>query len=373
MTGAAPITDIARSLDAGAPIVLVNADDARAPPDLGRARLQRDQRADRALIIHPGRQPRRGHALHRRAAQHEGRRSGAIIPPSADFLAYRDNTPTGDSGQGGAPGRTWRDLHDARRRRRRAQRPLSRLGLHRRERAQPHRAPALHARRRASRASAANAPAFTVDHRSTNDVDARHLPARDRHVRGRALRRQHDAAGARFVLDAERPAGPPGDAAAGDLHLHHPARGAAERGRSGGAGAGVDLRPRPARLEHRGAAPATSGTWPTSTTSSSAPPSGSAWPTRTSRNAVDILQNSRNFPSLTDRLQQSMLNQLFLARLMIHPQGFVSDPAFQDASGNPVIDTSASSTTATARAASSAARSWRSRRTSRAACSACPA
>ena len=35
-----------------------------------------------------------------------------------------------------------------------------------------------------------------------------------------------------------------------------------------------------------------------------------------------------------------MVNQLFLARLMIHPSGFVSDPAFQDASGDPVIDTS---------------------------------
>src|SRR5262249_32184977 len=42
----------------------------------------------------------------------------------------------------------------------------------------------------------------------------------------------------------------------------------------------------------------------------------------------------------TDRLQQAMVNQLFLARLMINPHGFVSDPAFQDSSGNPVIDTS---------------------------------
>jgi hypothetical protein len=57
-------------------------------------------------------------------------------------------------------------------------------------------------------------------------------------------------------------------------------------------------------------------------------------------NAITILQNFSNFPTLTDRLQQAMVNQLFLARLMIHGDGFVSDPAFQDASGNPVIDTS---------------------------------
>ena len=56
--------------------------------------------------------------------------------------------------------------------------------------------------------------------------------------------------------------------------------------------------------------------------------------------AVTILQNFANFPNLTDRLQQGMVNQLFLARLMIRPTGFVSDPGFQDGLGNPVIDTS---------------------------------
>jgi hypothetical protein len=58
-------------------------------------------------------------------------------------------------------------------------------------------------------------------------------------------------------------------------------------------------------------------------------------------NAVAILQELGKFPSLTDRLQQAMLDQLFLARLMIHKNGFVTHPAFQDASGHPVIDTSA--------------------------------
>src|SRR5207302_8141397 len=41
-------------------------------------------------------------------------------------------------------------------------------------------------------------------------------------------------------------------------------------------------------------------------------------------NAATILVDLSNFPTLTDRLQQSMLNQLFLARLMIHPAGLVS-------------------------------------------------
>jgi hypothetical protein len=58
-------------------------------------------------------------------------------------------------------------------------------------------------------------------------------------------------------------------------------------------------------------------------------------------NAIGILQDLSKFPTLTDRLQQGMLDQLFLARLMIHPAGFISNPAFQDGMGNPVIDTGA--------------------------------
>ncbi|HJQ85083.1 MAG TPA: hypothetical protein VKA21_13450, partial [Candidatus Binatia bacterium] len=57
-------------------------------------------------------------------------------------------------------------------------------------------------------------------------------------------------------------------------------------------------------------------------------------------NAITILRNLALFPSLTDRLQQGMLNQLYLARLMIHPSGFVSNAAFQDSSTAAVIDTS---------------------------------
>jgi len=57
-------------------------------------------------------------------------------------------------------------------------------------------------------------------------------------------------------------------------------------------------------------------------------------------NAATALVDLSNFPTLTDRLQQGFLNQLFLARLMIHPQGFASNAAFRDLLGHPVIDTS---------------------------------
>lgn len=54
-------------------------------------------------------------------------------------------------------------------------------------------------------------------------------------------------------------------------------------------------------------------------------------------NAATIVQDLSNFNTLADRLQQGHLNTLFLGRLMIHAEGLVSDPAFQD-DGQPLMD-----------------------------------
>ncbi|MCD6015706.1 MAG: hypothetical protein K0R41_91 [Geminicoccaceae bacterium] len=60
--------------------------------------------------------------------------------------------------------------------------------------------------------------------------------------------------------------------------------------------------------------------------------------------ANNILPQLGNFPELTDRVQQGLLNTLFLGRLMIHEDGFVSDDAFHvddtDIASPPLIDTS---------------------------------
>ncbi|HEU5034024.1 MAG TPA: hypothetical protein VFT62_04595 [Mycobacteriales bacterium] len=62
-------------------------------------------------------------------------------------------------------------------------------------------------------------------------------------------------------------------------------------------------------------------------------------------NAVLALTDLSRFPFLTDRVQQGELNFLYLARLMVHPQGFSSNPAFQWSDGadkgKSFIDTSA--------------------------------
>ena len=55
-------------------------------------------------------------------------------------------------------------------------------------------------------------------------------------------------------------------------------------------------------------------------------------------NTLGILQELSGFPELADRLQQGFLNFLFLGRAMIHPKGLSSSLAFWD-SGGPLIDT----------------------------------
>ena len=53
--------------------------------------------------------------------------------------------------------------------------------------------------------------------------------------------------------------------------------------------------------------------------------------------SIAILQDLSNFPRLVDRLQQGVLNELFLARLLNSPEGFATNAAFQNASGDSVI------------------------------------
>ena len=57
-------------------------------------------------------------------------------------------------------------------------------------------------------------------------------------------------------------------------------------------------------------------------------------------NAAASLIDPSNFATLVDRLLQGHLNTLFLGRLMIHPDGLVSDPAFVANDGSPLIETS---------------------------------
>ncbi len=72
--------------------------------------------------------------------------------------------------------------------------------------------------------------------------------------------------------------------------------------------------------------------------------------------AIPALPDLSKFPALPDRLQQGFLNFMYLGRLMIHPDGFANDPAFQFDGAVRSSTPTRSSTTATARAGSPAAR-----------------
>ena len=54
-------------------------------------------------------------------------------------------------------------------------------------------------------------------------------------------------------------------------------------------------------------------------------------------NVASVLVDLSNFPVIPDGSQQGMLNQMFLARLAVHKDGFAAHPAFQ-VQGRPVFD-----------------------------------
>src|SRR3954451_11314464 len=56
-------------------------------------------------------------------------------------------------------------------------------------------------------------------------------------------------------------------------------------------------------------------------------------------NVATILTDLSHFNTLADRVQQGMLNFLYLGRLMIHPDGLSTNTAFQDGKGKSLLDT----------------------------------
>lgn len=55
-------------------------------------------------------------------------------------------------------------------------------------------------------------------------------------------------------------------------------------------------------------------------------------------NVATILTDLSNFPTLTDRVQQGLLNFMYIGRAMIHPNGMRTNAAFKRANGQSVFD-----------------------------------
>src|SRR3954453_12831138 len=56
-------------------------------------------------------------------------------------------------------------------------------------------------------------------------------------------------------------------------------------------------------------------------------------------NVVTAISDLSRFHTMIDRVQEGMLAFLYLGRLMAHPNGLITDPAFQNDQGQPVIQT----------------------------------
>ena len=81
------------------------------------------------------------------------------------------------------------------------------------------------------------------------------------------------------------------------------------------------------------------------TRSSSAQPTRSAWPRKTSGPLIAVLNNLTKFPRVADRLQQGLLNELYLGRAMISKAMWAASRATPRSPGRhagteSVIDTS---------------------------------
>ncbi len=334
-TGAAPITDIEESLDTGTPVVVINATTLQQHLVWVELDSNATNPAQQAMIIHPGVNFDEG-TRYIVALRNMKDASGTIIQPASVFAAYRDNTPTGIAALEarrphmedlfttlGNAGIARNDLYLAWDFTVASQRNTTERLLFMRDDA-------------FSRLGSA-APAFVVSN-IENEVDSLIY----RRVTGTfQTERYVDSvtAPARFQLDAN------------GLPIHQATT---------QPGSFICIIPRAALANAAATAvPARASIYGHGLLGSNGEVSGgnvramanehnfvfcaTKWIGMADEdvgNAIGILQEISKFPSFPDRQQQAMINQLFLARLMIHPNGFIGNAAFQDASGNPVIDTS---------------------------------
>ena len=361
--------------------------DGQAPADLGRARLQRRRpRSTRRSSSTPARTCTEGHTLRRRHARPEGRERADRSRRRAGSRssATRRSCRAAESSQKRA---LHGDLQGAEGRRHQARRTSTRRGTSRSAAAQSLTSPMLcHPQRRLRaarrqqprrRQGPGHAPPFTVTSVQDFTRTDRHRARRDRAASGPLLpdhhglrdrrRRSTTARRARPLRAPEAARGNVGD---GAVRLHHPDASAAGR-----PGASLAVRPRAARL----AAPRSrAGNVEDMASEHNFVFCATDWwglsLRRTSRSTSPRCQDINKFPAVVDRLQQGVLNTLFLGRLMREPAtASPRIPRSSRTAESAVRHLPSATTTATARAGSWAGSRPRSRPTSRARCSASPA
>jgi hypothetical protein len=335
MTGAVPITDVERSFDTDQPIVVIDATTLQRHLIWSEIDSNASTEANRSLIIRPAINFSES-TRYIVALRNMKDGTGALITPNADFLAYRDNTPTGDpakearrahmesiSASLAAAGIARNDLYLAWDFTTASQRNITERMLFVRDDG-------------FARLGAA-APTFVIT-QTTDEVDDKIF----RRITGYYLVERYVSSpspGARYILGLD---GLP-------LHQATPQQANFECNipRSALANAAATAVPGRASIYGHGlfgdASEVEAGNVTSMGNEHNFVFCATDWigmSTTDIPNAATALVDLSNFPTLTDRLQQGFLNQLFLARLMIHPQGFPANAAFRDLLGNPVIDTS---------------------------------
>jgi len=333
-SGAAPRTDIGASLDADAPIILLDTDTGKRVPYWAELDSNATNDATRLLFIRPAVNFAEGHRIVvglRRLVDSAGK----PIAPTDAFRAYRD-----------------------------------RLSI--RNRLLERRRPAMERifadldRKRANRRSLVLAWDFTV-------ASKRSLSERLLHMRDDAFRRLGKAA-PRFHVDSveEAPTGPVLRTVRGTFEVPRYLTGTGAPGSTLNNGRrGLDVLPkrngtqtanfvctvprlaigpdgsaRPSQMSLYGhgllgTANQVIGIGTRSATVANTTFCATDWIGMASDdvpNAVAILQDLSKFRSLADRLQQGILNFLFLGRVLKHANGLSSDAAFQDAHGRSLLD-----------------------------------
>jgi hypothetical protein len=320
-TGAAPITDIARSLDADAPIVLLDATSGERVPYWAELDTWDPNPATKALVIRPARNFAEGHRIVV-ALRNLKDASGNTIPATPEFSVFRDHRPNMDPAvfaRRQSINRVFSDLEPAGVRRQSLNLAwdftvASQQGLSGRM---------LQMRDDAYAQLGAGVPAFHVNTIDTNP-NANIL----KRVRGTfdvpLYMTNNGAPGGRLALGAD---GLP--TRTGTFHAEFrclipnstvAADGTAQPGRGVVYGHGL----LGGTSEIEGFAPFLNQY---DLVLCATPEIGMA--SEDIPNVLQVITNLSKFGSLPDRLQQGILNMQFLARLLKDPRGFGSDPAFK--------------------------------------------
>ncbi len=340
----APITDIGASLDAAAPIVIIDARSGKRVPYWAELDANDPNPAEQALIIHAAADYQDGHR-YIVALRNLVDSSGRVIPANSVFQAYRDGTPAPTKAEQRRQPHMEAILDS-----------LQSQGIERHSlylawdftvaSQQSLTGPMLHIRDDAFRQLGSAAPAFSgvQRHRLHHRTGPAHRPTcRGTFSVPSYLNQPGGPPGSRFNLGPDGlPAQIPGNVQTADFECNIPRSVVAD-----GSSPTATVYPgHPMLYGHGLLGSADEVNDPVIESMADVGNfvvCGTDWLGLASQDIAtdaNILTDLSQFPILPDRGQQGMLDFLFLGRLMTSPAGFVTNPAFEAGSSHPAIDTS---------------------------------